>query len=252
MDNKQSLALQLYSARHIGIDESLEIIADAGYTSVEAYQGNTDAAVLSAFQAALAKNGLTVASMHIALDELRNNLNGSLALSRSLGCEHIVCPYLTPESRPDSKDNWISLAKDLDDINAQIEGEGMRFAWHNHDFEFDTLEGDVTPMQLLLEHAPKMHWEIDLGWITRAGNDPVSWLSQYQERVSAIHLKDLVGKGENTDEDDWADVGFGIQAWADLQAGINACDNPLLITEHDNPSDFERFATRSFNTVKSW
>lgn len=246
-----SLIFQLYSARNTPIAESLSLISNTGYAGVEAVGGNTDPDVFAAFQTALAATDLNVASLHIGISNLRNDISACVAMANALNCQHIVCPYLLAEERPDTHAGWSSLAQELAGFNQAISDAGISFAWHNHDFEFETLAENVTPMQVLLEIAPEMKWEIDVGWIERCGQNPVSWLRDYRDRVSAIHLKDVAPAGY-ADEDGWADVGHGVLNWQALLPEIKNAAGSLLIVEHDNPSDLTRFAKRSFDTVKGW
>lgn len=245
-----NVSFQMYSARHTALPEALAIIANAGYKTVEAYGGNFEQ--LDVFTQELSKAKLSVSSLHISRDELKNNMVGSLDLAATLGANHIVCPYLQPEDRPKDKNGWLALAVELADINAQISATGRDFAWHNHDFEFHALPDGSLPMRLLLDNAPDLNWEIDIGWIQRVSQDPASWLRTYLDRVSAVHLKDLATEGECTDEDGWADVGYGSVNWAEIVTELKRCDTDLVIIEHDNPSDLKRFAERSLKTVSSW
>ena len=54
------------------------------------------------------------------------------------------------------------------------------------------------------------------------------------------------------DEDGWADVGHGALDWPPILAAINAAGMRTFIVEHDKPSDAERFARRSYETISGW
>lgn len=244
------LSFQLYSARNTPLAEALKLIADAGYTSVEAYGDNFADPAL--FKELLKANSLKVASSHIGLDQLANNMDESLELANDFGIDHIVCPFLLPEARPTDKQGWVNLATQLSGFNEVLEAGGKTFAWHNHDFEFEVLSDGSVPMQVLLEHAPKMHWELDIGWIQRAGDSPATWLQQHAKRISAIHLKDVAAAGECLDEGGWADVGHGTVDWQSLLAGMKKSSARVFAVEHDNPSDLHRFAKNSIDSIQSW
>lgn len=246
------IAFQLFSSRNTALETALSIIAKAGYKGVEAYGANTSMEVIDSFKQGLAKNQLQLVSMHIDIKRFRSEFQQCVDLAGELDCNHLVCPFLLPELRPANVSAWTALAQELEDITHKCARADLTFAWHNHDFEFDKLADDITPMQILLEHAPAMQWEIDLGWILRTGDKPLQWLAQYRSRISAIHIKDVAIPGSNTDEDGWADVGFGTQDWQALWPEISACSEPLLIAEHDNPNDLERFARQSINTINGW
>jgi hypothetical protein len=40
--------------------------------------------------------------------------------------------------------------------------------------------------------------------------------------------------------------------WQRLKSAIDDPNVKYLVIEHDNPSDYERFARRSFDTVAGW
>lgn len=243
------LTFQLYSARNTPIDQSLALIRAAGYESVEAYRDNL--ADREAFHAALAHNGLSVASLHINIGPLREAAEASVATAKELGVSHVVCPYLEVANRPTSVESWIALAKEMSAIAKFWTTQGFTFAWHNHDFEFFALEDGSMPLSLLFEHAPELHWEIDPAWIVRAGANPVEWIEKYGDRISAVHIKDLAAPGECLDEDGWADVGHGVVDWSTLLPILRKGPAIMYAVEHDNPSDLERFARRSRASVEA-
>jgi TRAP-type C4-dicarboxylate transport system substrate-binding protein len=47
-----------------------------------------------------------------------------------------------------------------------------------------------------------------------------------------------------------ADVGYGVMDWKTLTAALRTIGVDLFVMEHDNPSDFERFASRSIETFQ--
>jgi len=73
-----NFSFQLFSARNTPLDDALEIVAQAGYQSVEAYRDNV--IDLSAFQRGLEKNNLGVSSIHVGRDELKNDMVKTLEL----------------------------------------------------------------------------------------------------------------------------------------------------------------------------
>ncbi len=127
------------------------------------------------------------------------------------------------------------------------------FGWHNHDFEFKALADGSIPQQLIFDAAPSISWEADIAWIIRGGADPFQWIDKYGARITSVHVKDIAPSGQNTNEDGWADVGYGTVDWKALAKVLKkGTPASYLIMEHDNPSDDERFARRSIATVKAF
>ena len=97
-----------------------------------------------------------------------------------------------------------------------------------------------------------MHLQIDVAWVALAGLDPQPWIEGYAGRIAAVHVKDIAPRGSRTDEDGWADVGTGLVPWPKLWRAAVAADAGLMIAEHDNPSDFDRFARRSIEAMRAY
>ena len=93
--------------------------------------------------------------------------------------------------------------------------------------------------------------ELDQGWVARAGLDPLEWIANFADRISAVHVKDIAPEGTCTDEDGWADVGHGTLDWVAIHAALQDAGVTHYVAEHDNPNDHRRFATRTLAALKS-
>jgi len=241
---------QLYSARNTELGDALKIISDAGYTQVEAFGGNFEDA--DTFKQLLNAHGLSLPSMHINIEPLRQEHDAMMSRAKDFGTKHIVCPYLAPEERPTSAADWSALAKEINALAAPWIDNGFTFAWHNHDFEMLALGDGAVPMQIILDEAPSVQWEIDVAWIARAGVDPLPWVEKNLARVSAVHLKDIAPAGQCEDEDGWADFGHGTVNWSALMPVLLNSDIAYYAVEHDNPNDLTRFAQRSISSARQF
>jgi len=118
---------------------------------------------------------------------------------------------------------------------------GIQFAYHNHDFEFPKLEGQV-PYDVLLQNTdPKLvQLEIDLYWITKAGQDPLAYFARWPGRIPLVHVKDSAGPPEHK----MVDVGQGKIDWKRIFAKRDQAGIKHAIVEHDQPPQpFEDIAT---------
>lgn len=244
------VSFQLYSARNFSPwDNVLSHLSNLGYTQVEGFGGNYEDA--PAFKALLDKHGLAMPSGHFfPLEQFEDDLGTVVATAKTLGMKRLFCPALPPEQRVADADAWTSVGKRLEDIGKQVRDAGLRFGWHNHDFEFTACADGRLPMDILLQNAPSIEWEADIAWIVRGGQDPLAWVDRYAERITTAHVKDIAPEGECIDEDGWADVGYGVMDWKTLTAALRNIGVDLFVMEHDNPSDFERFASRSIETFQ--
>jgi sugar phosphate isomerase/epimerase len=242
------IGFQLFSARNFPLADVLKKVAALGYTHVEGYGSlYTDPVAL---KAQLDANGLTMPTAHVGLSDLEDSAK-SLKLADTLGIKVIVCPWLAPDQRPTSADGWKRFGEKLQKIGKPYQDAGLTFGYHNHDFEFATYDGRYA-MDILLEAAPAVNVEADVAWIVRGKADPAPWLEKNGERIVAIHVKDIAPAGENANEDGWADAGQGVVPWKTLwPIARTKTKARYFIAEHDNPSDIDRFASRSIAFIKS-
>ncbi len=245
----KTVSFQLYSARNFQpFSDILAMLAKLGYKQVEAYSAAYEDP--AALKAAMDKNGLTMPTAHFGIDALETDKAKCLATARLLGVKTIVVPYLMPNDRPTTAAGWTAFGKRLEAIAIDYAKEGFPVAWHNHDFEFFAVDGQI-PQALIFEAAPKLLWEIDIAWVVRGGADPIEWIKRYGDRITSVHLKDIAPAGEATDEDGWADVGHGTIDFKPVIAALKSTPASTFIVEHDNPKDIERFARRSLATALS-
>lgn len=242
---------QLYSSRNFPpLDQTLEMLKRNGYAQVEGFGGvYADA---KATRAALDANGLTMPSGHFSIDLLEKEQQKVLDIAGTLGIKAIYCPHLAVDLRPTDAAGWSDFGERLEAAYATYSNAGYIFGWHNHDFEFSALPDGAIPQKLIFDAAPSISWEADIAWIIRAGADPFQWIESYGSRISAVHVKDIAAPGQNTNEDGWADVGYGTVDWKALTSTLRDTPAQYFIMEHDNPSDDERFACRSIGTLKAF
>ena len=243
------LSFQLYSARNFPpLAHQLATLRRLGYTNVEPFGGLYDD--VEGLAVALEAAKLTAKSGHIALTMLETEPDRAIAIAKRLGMTYVVVPYLTPDQRPSDRAGWMDIGRRLSAVAEQLGPHGFRLAYHNHDFEFRPLADGSYPIEHVL--GGSCLWEADLAWVAKAGADPKPWLERYAGRVPLVHVKDIAASGQNAEQDGWADVGEGTLGWAELWGAAVKAGALLMIAEHDNPSDVERFARVSAAAMSSY
>lgn len=246
-----TISFQLYSARNFTPwADVIAKLGDLGYENVEGFGGVYDDP--AATRAALDKAGLKMPSGHFSIEMLENDLPTAVEIARTLGIKRIYCPYLMPDQRPSDSAGWADFARRLAVVGDNVRVAGFQFGWHNHDFEFEALPDGQIPMQIILDEAPLNGWEADIAWIVRGDADPFDWITRHGDRITAAHVKDIAPEGDNLDQDGWADVGQGTMPWDRLSTALQQAGCDLLVIEHDNPSDFDRFARQSLAAARSF
>ena len=204
--SKIPVALQMYTLRNeteVDFTGTLKKVADLGYNGVEfAGYGGLSAPELKAVLDGL---GLSAASSHVPLDQLKNNLSDVISYQQAIGNSYIVCPFLMPDERTEA--HYLELAHTLNHVGEECAKEGLTFAYHNHDFELETLSNGRKVLDYLLEETnPEwVHAEFDIYWLTKAGEDPAEWLKRYKGRTPLVHLKDMTTDSEQF----FAELGTG-------------------------------------------
>ncbi len=247
------IAYQLYSSRNFPpLDATAKMLAAAGLTGTEGFGGLYDnPTTLAATAAALKAAGLSMKTGHFGLSQVEDTPDWALEVAKTLWIERIYVPYLMPEDRPTDAAGWRAFGARLENAGAPIRAAGLGFGWHNHDFEFIAQADGSIPHASILEGGPSLEVELDVAWVIRGGSDPLAWINRYAGRITAAHVKDIAPKGQNADEDGWADVGFGTVEWKTIHAALKAAGCKHFVLEHDNPADHTRIAVRSFATLNT-
>ncbi len=245
-------SFQLYSARNFQPwDQVLPLLREAGYAQVEGFGGVY--ANPAGFRSLMDRHGLAMPTGHFTLDMLENDLGAACRIAETLGVGVLICPHVAAEARPGDADGWAAFGERLAQVGANAAKAGYAFAWHNHDFEFARLADGSTPQKILLDAAPDIGWEIDVAWVARGGDDPLTWIDSYGDRIVAAHIKDIAPDGEAADEDGWSDVGHGVMDWPALMRALREKTAArVFVMEHDNPNDLARFARRSIGAARSF
>ena len=226
------------------------MLADAGYKQVEGFGGIYDDS--KALRGQLDQADLTMPTGHFDLKTIEAAPKKAIEIAQSLGIKALFVPYLEVVDRPETADGWLAFGRRLDEAGKPLKDAGLNFGWHNHDFEFKSLGGDDLPLDLILEGGKELVLELDLAWVSVAGQRPSDWVLKYSDRLVAVHVKDIATTGSCLDEDGWEDVGHGTLEWEDTIQSVRETDCQLLVMEHDNPNDDARFARRSIASAKKF
>ncbi|GAC1648303.1 MAG: sugar phosphate isomerase/epimerase [Gemmatimonadaceae bacterium] len=230
-----AIGLQLYTVRTLmehNVDQALRQVAAAGYSLVETVDLAGESA--EGMRALLDRHGLRSPAGHYALEMLQDTPERVFAAARTLGQEYIVVPSL-PEAVRASREQYHDVASRLNAFGEKCQTAGFRFAYHNHDFEFATF-GALTPAyDILLERTnPKIvSFELDLYWIYKGGQDPLTYFDRFPGRFPLAHAKDGTAAPEKT----MADVGQGVIPFPRIFSASSRAGLRYAFVEHDEPGD---------------
>ena len=106
---------------------------------------------------------------------------------------HIAGRALVPGSDPQmTADDWKFNADFLNSKGSMLKQAGLQLAYHNHNMEFTPLAGSSGYEILLRRTDPELvEFELDVGWVTAAGHDPLALLRDYPGRYRLMHVRDI-------------------------------------------------------------
>jgi sugar phosphate isomerase/epimerase len=218
VQKSSNVGLQLYTLRDAiskDLEGTLQKVAAIGYKEVELFgyrEGKFFGKTPKELKALLAKYKLNPVSGHYGAGVQNSDYQGSLSNgwekavddAAELGHKYVVCAYLTPGERKSIEDykKYVDLFNKAGEVAKKA---GLQFAYHNHDFEFQKLDGELPYDYIAGKTDPGLvKLELDLYWVAKAGLDPVDLFKQYPGRFPMWHVKDM-DKGDQS----FAEVGTG-------------------------------------------
>ena len=235
------IGLQLYTVRTLmaeDVERTLETVAEIGYREVE-FAGYFDRSPAE-LRAVLDRLGLAAPAAHLDLATLRDRLPEVLDAAGTLGHRYVVLPSLAPQDR-DSLDDYRRLTDEMNRLGEACRVADVQFAYHNHAFEFERLDGQI-PFDLLLARTdPELvAIELDLFWIIHGGGDPLAYFEAHPGRFRLCHVKDRTADGS------MVDVGAGEIDFASIFARSEQAGLTHYFVEHDEPGDPEASIRASY------
>jgi sugar phosphate isomerase/epimerase len=252
---KNAIGLQLYTLRDsIGKDPKgiLNKVAGFGYKELETYgygDGKIFGIDFTEFCQHAKSLGMKVVSGHYGLDKIKGDTwQKAVVDAKKNSQEYMVVPYIDASVRK-SIDDYKKICADLNAAGEVCNKNGIRFQYHNHNWEFDTIDGQIPYDVMLKELDPKkVGMELDIFWIVNAGHDPVKYFTQYPGRFEQWHVKDM----DKNDRNKNANVGSGSIDYKSLFAKAKLSGMKHWYVEYDSfPGDPLDSAAASANFLKS-
>ncbi|MCL3778923.1 twin-arginine translocation signal domain-containing protein [Prolixibacteraceae bacterium JC049] len=209
--SEKKIGLQLYSVRDEikkDLDLTLAKLAKIGYNSAELAgfdlnKGTFYGMSPREFAGKMKVYGLEINSSHSVFRA--KDAEKVCSAAAEVGTKYLVHPCIQGEFRKDV-DSYKRAAEELNKIGEVANKYGVRFGYHNHDFEFKDLGGQKGMDILLNETDPKLvTFEVDMYWVTKAGYNPIGYLSKFPGRFELFHVKDMT----KTEDRFFAPVGHG-------------------------------------------
>lgn len=172
--------------------------------------------------------GIDVPSLGVSLSDLQGDLSLVVAEAHAIGARYVRISGSSSWTLAD----YSETAAILNEAGARLRSEGITVAYHNHGFEFETVENGVTGYDVLVRETDPavVTMELDVYWAASIGTAATDLFQRYPGRFELLHLKDMAADGS------FADVGEGTIDFAEIFAGASLAGVRYGFTEHDQPS----------------
>ena len=205
-----AFGIQLYTLRDIIGDDpkaTLKSLADYGYKQIESYEGEQGiywGMTNKDFKSYIDDLGLDMVSSHCAIYE---NFEEKAAQAAEIGLKYLICPYIGPQK---SLDDFKKVADDFNSCGEVCRQNGIRFAYHNHGYSFEAMDG-VYPQDLMMDNTDPalVDYEMDIYWVITGKADPIAYLEKYKDRWRLCHIKDRMKNAAPDESNASCDLGTG-------------------------------------------
>jgi sugar phosphate isomerase/epimerase len=156
-------------------------------------------------------NGLTCPSCHFGSAELFDDVEGRIEWSQQVGLTQMICSTFWLPKTATLKD-YQDAADKLNKSAEKIKKAGMQAGFHNHEFEFATLDGQLVYDALMARFDPdlvKMQFQTE---VINLGYKAADYFKKYPGRFISSHLSDWTADKKEVP------VGQGVIDWKEFFA----------------------------------
>ena len=217
---------------------TLRKIARIGYNSIEA-AGYADGKFYGyspqEYKKIIIDLGMVPVSSHASV----NILDAQRVIDDTLeaGHKYLVVPSI-PAAQRISLDHYRKIAEQFNEVGEACNASGLKFGYHNHAFEFETMEGLIPYEVLLDETQPELvTMQLDFYWMVYGGGIPLDYFVRYPGRFGLWHVKDMDNKTDKKS----TEIGSGIIDWPNLfmERAMSGLEYFFLEQEHFKMDPFK-------------
>ena len=216
----------------------LKQLSSFGYKQIESFEGGKGmfwGMTPAEFKKYMDDLGMKIVSSHCNIDK---DFEKKAADAASIGMNYLICPYKGPRK---SIDDFKKIAEDFNAKGEICKKNGIRFAYHNHDYSFVTVDGQI-PQDVILDstNPDLVDFEMDIYWVVTAGVDPVAYANKYKNRFRLGHVKDRIKN--TTEKDASCTLGEGSIDYPSMLKKLKASGMEYFIVEqerYDNTTELD-------------
>lgn len=248
------IGLQLYTIRDAmkkDVPGSLKQVSDIGYKYLELadYKDGKFYGYMPADFKKLADDlNMEIISSHAGVNPkgITDDEAKKMAEDHAIvGAKYCMQPFVADADRKTIA-GYQRMVAEWNKVAKIMKESGVKFGYHNHNFEFDTVEGKIPYFDIFLAEMDKdlTTMELDLFWTTKAGQNPVELFKKYPGRFQLFHMKDMYTKEApfvKTASSDFAPVGEGVIDFREILAAKDIAGMKYMFVEQDNTKDGKPF-----------
>lgn len=248
------IGLQLYTIRDAmgkDVSGSLKKVSDIGYKYLElaAYSnGKFYGYEPSEFKKMVNDLGMETISSHAGIDARGVSAEVAKKMAEDhakLGAKYCIQPWVADEARK-SIASYQKMVAEWNKVSKIMKENGIQFGYHNHNFEFEAVEGKIPYFDIFMNELDKdlITFELDLFWATKAGQNPVDLFKKYPGRFQLFHMKDMYTREApffKVSTNDFAPVGAGVINFSEILAAKNIAGMKYMFVEQDSTKDGKPF-----------
>lgn len=257
--NRDQIAAQLFTLRDFcrtaeDFDLTLSKVKAIGYSSVQV--SGVGPIPENIIHELVIKHGLSICATHIPFDRFKNDFENVVKQHKLWDCKYVGLGCM-PAEYFNNLDGVRRFVKEASEVSKKLNENGLRFVYHNHNFEFQRIDGNKTIMDILYEEADNENFEflLDTYWVAAGGADPIYWIKKLKNRLSVIHFKDMqIEKVENHSvKQIMCEVMEGNLNWSGIIDACNEIDVKWYAVEQDTckRDPFDCLKTSYDNLVKT-
>ena len=211
----KNFGLQLYTLR-VDMPKDpkgvLKQVAGFGYKQIEGYEGSKGmfwGMSNKEFKSYMDELGLNFVASHC---DMNKDFEKKAAEAAEIGMKYLICPWLGPQKKIDDFKKFADTFNQKGEI---CKKNGIRFAYHNHAYSFEMLEGQL-PQEVMMNNtdASLVDYEMDIYWVVTGNANPEAWMKKYKNRFRLCHVKDRIRN--TTEREASCDLGTGSIDYASI------------------------------------
>lgn len=206
----KEFGIQLWSVRDDLAKDAkgvLKQLGSYGYKQIESFEGGKGmfwGMTNTEFKNYMDELGMKIVASHC---DITKDFDKKAADAAAIGMKYLICPWKGPQKDIDA---FKKFADEFNEKGEICKKNGIRFAYHNHDYSFVNMNGELGQDVMMKNTDPKLvDFELDMYWVVAGGQDIEAWLNKYPKRFRLCHVKDRKKGATTTEKDASVVVGTG-------------------------------------------